>query len=480
MQHTLVKLSKQYFVKLHFQPKVVLLKFIGEFMIYSLQIELSSLNNINVSNFEIWYDGIKYSDFTIDANGSFLNLNIPSTNPSSLEFRFIDINNANNPIEITSLSINNRFVTTQNFLSSSVLNNGDVAVVDLAEAYCIFDDATPDNSLFTTNATQSFDNAHNSFQDTATTADQIFTLLGGNDSAMTGAGADSISGGSGSDIIRSNNGNDLLYGDTGNDRLYGGFGNDTLYGGADHDKLYGDAGDDHLLGGSGNDQLIGHGDDDLLIGQSGNDTLNGGSGNDSLYGDSGTDRLIGGSGDDVLDGGTDNDLLYGGNGNDVLFGASGNDKINGGRGDDTIQGGDGDDIIWAKDNNDILQGGENNDILYGGKGDDVLNGDNGLDQLYGENGADRFVFDQNAFNNLDIIKDFTVSENDILDLTDFDISGTEFFFGAVRFVNNGADSVLQIDTNSSIFVQNFVSIGTIEGLNNLNATQLEQNGHLVY
>ncbi|MGR5391649.1 Calx-beta domain-containing protein [Vibrio crassostreae] len=80
--------------------------------------------------------------------------------------------------------------------------------------------------------------------------------------------------------------------------------------------------------------------------------------------------------------------------------------------------GDKTDYLYGDDGNDILFGHGGNDVLEGGKGDDILVGGSGNDLLTGGEGDDLFVIGEADFvNSLDVITDFTVTE-DHIDLSD--------------------------------------------------------------
>ncbi|WP_294245168.1 calcium-binding protein [Propionivibrio sp.] len=85
----------------------------------------------------------------------------------------------------------------------------------------------------------------------------IFSLLGGDDLAIGGAGADSIAAGDGQDIVYGGIDDDFISGGNGDDWLYGGAGADVIQGDDGFDYLYGDAGDDTLNGGGGTDIIRG-------------------------------------------------------------------------------------------------------------------------------------------------------------------------------------------------------------------------------
>jgi CSLREA domain-containing protein len=89
--------------------------------------------------------------------------------------------------------------------------------------------------------------------------DDVFLLLGGDDTAYGLGGNDVFCGGAGRDRELGGEGNDHEYGDTGKDRLIGGPGNDRLSGGGGTDRLLGGGGRDRLLGGGGTDFCNGGG-----------------------------------------------------------------------------------------------------------------------------------------------------------------------------------------------------------------------------
>ncbi|MFD1262626.1 Ig-like domain-containing protein, partial [Thauera mechernichensis] len=116
-------------------------------------------------------------------------------------------------------------------------------------------------------------------------------------------------------------------------------------------------------------------------------TLNGTGGDDLIRGYAGDDTINGGAGDDLIFGGADNDTLRGGTGNDWLYGGQGNDTLYGDAG------------------NDVLVGGAGNDTLYGGAGADVFK------WQFGDQGS-------TSAPAVDVVKDFSVSQGDVLDLRD--------------------------------------------------------------
>ena len=101
-------------------------------------------------------------------------------------------------------------------------------------------------------------------------------------------------------------------------------------------------------------------------------------------------------------------------------------------GDDILNGGDGNDIIYGRAGDDVLYGGDDNDTLYGGDGYDILNGGSG---------ADVFVFENaDAFNDVDVIQDFSAADLDQIDISDLlvgYVSGVSDISDFVNFTNSG-------------------------------------------
>jgi Ca2+-binding RTX toxin-like protein len=343
----------------------------------------------------------------------------------------------------------------------------------------------------------------------------------GNDSILTFAGDDLVYAGSGNDYVEMyGTGNHVIYGEDGDDtfNIGTGSGNKRLYGGAGNDDLEGSSGADILDGGVGNDILAGGAGDDLYIYTTGLDEKRSDSGgtdtifieggitiNDitiSNYDAGGNDdaKIVLNTGVDELivhslrhasssnhieilkfDDGFETNLLPSynswflgtsgnntvtGNGSDnVLIGYAGDDAINSGSGADDAHGGSGVDTIHG-------DGGE--DLLHGGVGNDVLYGDDGLDTLYGGSGADTFMLEATeAFNNVDVIKDFNVAnDNDVLDISDI-LDATAYNHGVdaitdwVEITTSGSDSVVKIDRDGTGGTYTMTQVATLQGITGL-------------
>lgn len=266
-------------------------------------------------------------------------------------------------------------------------------------------------------------------------------------------------------------------------------------------SLFGGAGDDILTGGAGDDNLDGGMGRDTLYGGDGNDQLNGGQGADIMYGGNGNDRYIV---DDVNDqvieyanGGIDTVSAYvsyalsahvenltlaasagaiNGYGNALDNIITGNNAAN------RLEGGDGNDQLIGNGGNDILIGGAGDDLLMGGDGDDILIGGTGNDKLYGGAGADRFVFHYGdagkTGTNTTRIADFSVSQGDKIDLSEFDanpaMDGRQAltFYDvkpatpmdhSIWFVNNGSFAQLHGDVNGDGIVDFVIRVDNLDG-----------------
>ena len=162
-----------------------------------------------------------------------------------------------------------------------------------------------------------------------TYADPPLTInvLNGNEITGTGSG-ETLNGTFGSDIIDALGGNDTVNADTGDDTIYGGAGSDTLRGGFGADSIEGGTENDTLYGEQGNDTLAGGDGNDTFFGGAGTDSFDGGAGNDTIYGDGQDNGAVG-----------VNETLLGGDGDDQIsnFGYYSSDTVDAGAGNDTVR-----------------------------------------------------------------------------------------------------------------------------------------------
>lgn len=326
----------------------------------------------------------------------------------------------------------------------------------------------------------------------------------GSDQISGLAGDDTLSGDSGDDTVNGGDGDDWLSGDLGNDQLFGGLGDDVLVAlrffnasgqMGDGDDLYdgGDGNDTVYLApfpngvtvnlatgigtGNGNDRFVSV---ENLWGTNFADILTGGAGSNWFYGGAGDDTLSGGAGDDILDGGIGNNIVDGGDGHDQIIAQVDiatvvSNVLRGGAGQDLIHvrgagaigatplfeifAGDGDDVVRYEDRN--VAGMLSVDL---GAGDDELRIDtvqSGGAFITTGAGRDLINFSNafSAFNRGEVrITDFTAGVGgDRLELTGlfartlqgWDVPGqarlNPFTSGYARLVQDGADTVLQVD-----------------------------------
>ncbi|MDX1217372.1 type I secretion C-terminal target domain-containing protein [Sinorhizobium medicae] len=349
----------------------------------------------------------------------------------------------------------------------------------------------------------------------------------GNSGANTFHGfshGDVMNGYEGVDTFYGYDGNDTMYGGDGNDVMNGGDDSDTIYGGNDNDTINGDAGSDTLHGDAGNDTTSGGAGDDLYVYSTGLDTVTDTAGTDTIqiggsttindisfsnvstYNtkitiSSGTNEITvtnlrhGTASNHVdfikfadgfvtslpdyaswLNGTSGNDTVAGNGSDNTLVGFAGNDNMTGGSGNDDMHGGAG---------NDTLDGDDGTDLLYGGDGTDILYGEGGLDTLHGGAGADTFkLHTASAFNNVDVIKDFSTAQADIIDLTD--ILGaaynplTDAIADFVSFSESSGSTFVSVDRDGTGGVYSMAQIIKLENVTGLaSAETLETNGNLL-
>ncbi len=224
-----------------------------------------------------------------------------------------------------------------------------------------------------------------------------------------------------SNVMVGNTGNNLIDGGAGNDRMFGGAGNDTYVVDNDGDRVseqlvagHDDGGVDtvmssvtyHIYSFVENLTLTGTGN----INATGNDlanTLTGNAGNNGLNGNTGADTMLGGQGSDTY---------YVDNSGDTVI-----ENLNEGTSDKVISS-----VSYAlTDNVENLTlitsanlsatGNALDNIIVGNAGNNLIDGGAGIDRLYGGLGSDTFVFGPNS--GADIIKDFSASQDDHIDIS---------------------------------------------------------------
>lgn len=232
-----------------------------------------------------------------------------------------------------------------------------------------------------------------------------------------------------------------------------------------------------------NDLIYAFQGNDIIDALTGNDYVYAGDGDDVVYGGSGRDWLYGNDGDDTLNGGDDNDFIYGQNGDDIIHGDAGNDSLAGYNDNDTIYGDIGNDFLYGGSGNDTLYGNDDDDTLYGNDGTDFLNGGAGEDTMTGGTGADTFIFEaSSALSDSDTIKDFNISESDVIDISDvlqnYDPLN-DALSDFVSITDDGTDSQLMIDYDGTASSYTFTEIATLENIIGLDLSNMVSNGDLI-
>lgn len=152
----------------------------------------------------------------------------------------------------------------------------------------------------------------------------------------------------------------------------------------------------------------------------------------------------------AANGNANNNTVFGNASANTLAGGAGNDEIIGYGGDDILSGDDGHDLVYGGTGNDTLTGGLGDDKLWGSIGDDSLAGGSGSDFLFGGLGADTFRLD--SATGIDHIKDFSVADGDILDISDLISSYdpvTDAIADFIRITESGGHSIVAIDATGS-------------------------------
>lgn len=301
------------------------------------------------------------------------------------------------------------------------------------------------------------------------------------------------------------------YGNESANNIYG-----ILYGASQNETIYGLGGNDWIVAYGGNDTVYGGEGNDTLYGEDGNDFLDGGEGNDTLYGGTGNDTLFFSGGIDIFNeyygGGTDIaefastwspiDIAikrYYGSGfdaNDMVIEIDGSNKLTlndqfYGYGFETLKFGEttltlsttqfethGNSsannmygIYGGGSTDEIFFGHGGNDYIYADAGNDVLYGGDGLDTLIGGTGADTFVFEAaSAFNNVDVITDFSTAQGDKLDIADL-LTGYDPLTSAItdflEITTSGSNSIVKVDRDGTGSTYSLTQIATLQNVTGL-------------
>ncbi|MFH1159137.1 MAG: type I secretion C-terminal target domain-containing protein, partial [Pseudomonadota bacterium] len=132
----------------------------------------------------------------------------------------------------------------------------------------------------------------------------------------------------------------------------------------------------------------------------------------------------------------------------------------------------------------VIIGNSGANTLSGGSGNDALYGKDGLDTLTGGDGADIFVFEAaTAYNNIDVISDFSTGAGDAIDLSDLLTSynpGVDTLTDWVKIEDSGSDSAVSVDRDGTGGTYSWTQMATIAGVTGLtNEAALVSSGNLI-
>ncbi|MFC5556094.1 CARDB domain-containing protein, partial [Methylobacterium iners] len=150
-------------------------------------------------------------------------------------------------------------------------------------------------------------------------------------------------------------------------------------------------------------------------------------------------------------------------------------------------GGEGNDYLYGAGGNDTLEGGAGNDVLYDYEGANTQSGGEGADQFYavsygagqdtltGGAGRDTYHLDWYASNPAfvaDVVTDFATGtggdvlnlDNVLVYLTGYNFGDDPFATGHMRAVADGADTLIQVDPDSSGVEEAFVTLVRLQGV----------------
>lgn len=131
----------------------------------------------------------------------------------------------------------------------------------------------------------------------------------------------------------------------------------------------------------------------------------------------------------------------------------------------------------------MLEGLNGDDIIFGNEGDDTLIGNAGRDVLYGNDGADIFKFIGGAaLSEFDIVRDFSVAEGDVLDVSSVVTGftpGSSNVLDWIKVTEQGGASYLRIDADGGR--DDFSTVlARLDGVTGLDVTALFNSGQIAF
>lgn len=149
-------------------------------------------------------------------------------------------------------------------------------------------------------------------------------------------------------------------------------------------------------------------------------------------------------------------------GHNDINGTATNNLLTGTAGYDLIHGLDGNDVVKAGGGDDWIYGGNGNDNILGEAGNDVIFGEAGQDSLSGGAGADTFWYvalTDSAVATPDLIKDFSVAQGDVLNLSVIDansnLAGDQAFVQVSAFTHTAGEMQVVYSSGTNVTTLSF-------------------------
>jgi len=127
---------------------------------------------------------------------------------------------------------------------------------------------------------------------------------------------------------------------------------------------------------------------------------------------------------------------------------------------------------------DTIQGGSGDDTIFGQEGDDVITGGAGNDTLYGGTGADTFLYEA-ITDGVDTVKDFDVTEGDVLDVAALLVGYNALQDSIDDFVfatEVAGDTVISVNETGVGGAANATQIAVLEAVTGLDLELATNNG----
>ncbi len=110
----------------------------------------------------------------------------------------------------------------------------------------------------------------------------------------------------------------------------------------------------------------------------------------------------------------------------------------------------------------------------------TLYGEDGLDTLFGSTETDIFILESStAFNDIDIIENFNISEADAIDISDLLTGFNGNISEYVQLVDSGNDTLLQVDSNGTAGGAAFTTVAQLNNFSGIDEVTLFNIGNII-